>query len=154
MIIRSELKSVKSYLSWPPQPSDLKMAAPLVKQLLPIIINGNIEAVSCQSESLTPNVYLFAQDLIDAVSDGRCLTPKHTLFPLAVKLLTRNVELIRIPNRLGHGVSYTRTLEIDTAFALEKMKIHSLRGVAIQRKYTNMFQLVLFLTTLINRKRL
>ena len=44
-----------------------------------------------------------------------------------MKSLTGNVELIRILNRLGHGVSYTRNLEIDTAFALEKMTIHSLR---------------------------
>ena len=50
------------------------------------------------------------------------------LLPFAVKSLTGNVELT---NRLGHGVSYKRTLEIDTAFALEKMAIHSLIGVAI-----------------------
>ena len=63
IIIRAELKLVKSNLSWPPQPSDLKVAAnvpPLVKQLLTIIINGNIEDVSCQSESLTLRVYSFA----------------------------------------------------------------------------------------------
>ena len=129
MNIRAELKSVKSNLSWPPQPSDLKMAAnvpPLVKQLLTIIINGNIEDVSCQSESLTPRVYSFAQDLIYAFSDERCLTRKHILLPFAVKSLTGNVELIRILNCLGHGVSYTRTLEIDTAFAPEEMAIHSL----------------------------
>lgn len=35
--------------------------------------------------------------------------------------LSGNVELIRIVNRLGHGCSYTRLEEIDTALCIEKM---------------------------------
>ena len=41
--------------------------------------------------------------------------------PFTVKSLTGNVELIKTLNRLGHGVSYSKLLEIDTAFAIQKI---------------------------------
>ena len=41
--------------------------------------------------------------------------------PFTVKSLTGNVELIKTLNRFGHGVSYSKLLEIDTAFAIQKI---------------------------------
>ena len=95
MIIRTDLKSVKSNFLLPPQPSDLKIAAtipPLVKQLLMIIIDGNTEDISCWPESLTSKVYSFDQDLMYLVTDGSCITPNYVLLPFAVKSLIENVE--------------------------------------------------------------
>ena len=50
------------------------------------------------------------------------MTPKHILLPWAIKTLTGNVELIRTMNRLGHGCSYIRLEEIDTALCIEKLE--------------------------------
>ena len=46
---------------------------------------------------------------------GHSKPPKHILLSYGVKTLTENVELIKMLNRLGHGVSYSQ---------LEK-KLHS-----------------------------
>ena len=36
-----------------------------------------------------------------------------------------NVELIKIINRLGHGVSYTKLAGVDTGYAIQKIAINS-----------------------------
>ena len=36
-----------------------------------------------------------------------------------------NVELIKIINRLGHGVSYTKLAEVDTTYAIQKISTNS-----------------------------
>ena len=35
--------------------------------------------------------------------------------------MTGNVELIKIINTFGHGISYTKLAEVDTAYAIEKI---------------------------------
>lgn len=57
-----------------------------------------------------------------AVSRGSCTTPKHILLPWAVKTLTGNVKVIKLLNRLRHGVSYSKLDEIETALCLKKME--------------------------------
>jgi len=47
---------------------------------------------------------------------GKVKTPKHSLLPFATKSLTGSTELIHILNRCGHGVSYSQTEEVDTAY--------------------------------------
>ena len=34
--------------------------------------------------------------------------------------MTGNVELIKIINTFGHGISYTKLAEVDTAYAIQK----------------------------------
>ena len=46
---------------------------------------------------------------------------KHFFLPYAVNILTGNVGIITILNRLGHGVSYSQLEENDTALCLQKM---------------------------------
>ena len=58
--------------------------------------------------------YSFAQDLIYSVTNGRVKTPKSILLPTMVKTLTNNTELIKILNKLGHGVSYSVLMELQT----------------------------------------
>ena len=57
--------------------------------------------------------------------------PKHVLLPFTVKSLTGNVEFIKILNRLGHGVSYSKTLEIDTAVALQNLSLTGTNNVVV-----------------------
>ena len=39
--------------------------------------------------------------------------------------MTGNVEPIKITNRLGHGVSYTKLAEVDPAYAIQKISTNS-----------------------------
>jgi len=57
-----------------------------------------------------------------AVSGGSCTTAKHILLPWAVKTLTGNVEVIKLLNRLRHGVSYSKLEEIETALCFKKIQ--------------------------------
>ena len=45
---------------------------------------------------------------------GRVKTPKSILLPSILKTLTNNTEIINMVNRLGHGISYTLLMEIQT----------------------------------------
>ena len=54
------------------------------------------------------------QDIVYAVSRDRVRTPKNILFPYAIKSFTNNMEMIKITNRLGHGVSYDLLDEFET----------------------------------------
>ena len=65
----------------------------------------------------------FKQDFVDTVSCGQQKPPKHLLLPYAVKTLTGNVELIRILNRLEHGISYIQIAENDTALCLQNLQV-------------------------------
>ena len=61
------------------------------------------------------------QDLLYVINNGQLLTPKHILLPFTVKSLTGNVELVKILNRLGHGVSYSKICEIEAFLASQKI---------------------------------
>ena len=45
--------------------------------------------------------------------------------------MTGNVELIKVLNRFGHGISYSQLEEIDTALCLQKLANGDESGVAI-----------------------
>ena len=62
-----------------------------------------------------------SQDILYAVTNAHVITPKHVLLPWVIKTLSGNVERIRILNRLGHGCSYSRLEENDTALCIEKL---------------------------------
>ncbi|CAG9818898.1 unnamed protein product [Phaedon cochleariae] len=64
-----------------------------------------------------------AQDILYAVSCGEFLTPKHLILPLAINFVTGNVEVIKWLNRLAHGCSVTKLLEIDNAWCIEKQNL-------------------------------
>ena len=60
-----------------------------------------------------------ASDIVYASTSGRVRMPKHILLPFGAKVLTGNVELIHMLNRLGHGIAYSQLLEIETAVAMQ-----------------------------------
>ena len=47
---------------------------------------------------------------------------KHLLLASGIKSLTGNVEIVHILNRLGHSISYSSMLEIDTAIAMQRQE--------------------------------
>ena len=44
------------------------------------------------------------QNILYTVSNDRFLTTKHVILPFTVKSLIGNAALVKIMNRLGHGV--------------------------------------------------
>ena len=67
-------------------------------------------------------VQSIGQDCIYAVSRGNVIPAKHLLLPWGVKSITGNVELIQMLNRLGHGISYLKLEDTDTALCLQKQR--------------------------------
>jgi len=46
-------------------------------------------------------------------------TPKSVLFPSVVKALCNDIEVVKLVNKYGHGVSYDLVEEIETEYALD-----------------------------------
>ena len=63
------------------------------------------------------------QDIIYSASNGRLLTPKSVLLPAVVKSLCNNTEVLRMLNKLGHGISYDSVQEIETEHALDVINV-------------------------------
>lgn len=63
----------------------------------------------------TRRVLSIGRDIIYAVTKGKWITPKHILLGMSVWHLTGRADIVRLLNRFGHCVSYSRLLEILTA---------------------------------------
>ena len=117
MTIRNEVSNLEFTLSWPPTISELNpdyMKLPnLLQHFLSHLLHG--------SSTSTLKTSSLGQDVIYNVQNGRYITTTHLLLPFAIKSMTGNVELIKIINRLGHGMSDTKLAEVDTAYAIQKM---------------------------------
>lgn len=126
--------------TWPPQPEELDqnyitLPGDLTDFVQYLLREDRINrAPSARLQTL---VWSFSQDVVYCVKGGALLTTKHILLPWAVKTLTGNVELIKMLNRLGHGISYSKLMEIDTALCLQKLATEEEDGVALP---TNVFQ--------------
>ena len=46
-------------------------------------------------------------------------TPKSVLFPFVVKVLCNNVDVVKLINKYGNGVSYDLVEEIETLVTLD-----------------------------------
>ena len=75
----------------------------------------------------------FAKDLCYAVTNGDWAMPKHLTLHMAVRHLTGSAEVITILNRYGHGQSYSRTLELETAMDNSFTSSHSVLPRNISR---------------------
>ena len=106
---------------WPPDTEIKNCCVPEpVKSFFCTLLTGDI-GTNSNSERVERLANSFGQNLVFNITNGREKPPKHVLLPFAVKSLTRNVELIQTLNRLGHGVSYSKLEEIDTALRLQKL---------------------------------
>ena len=124
--IREAIRKKESNVSWPPRPSELNDSAVDVPQELNAFLFTLLTGSKDVSESeCHPRVQRliksYAQDIMFGVSRGKIIPPKQVLLPYAVKTLTNNVELVSILNRCGHGISYSKLEEINTALCLQKM---------------------------------
>lgn len=110
--------------SWPPLPSDLYSSHTYIpeqlRSFLRCVISGQ-QSVTSLSPRVQRLIDSVSQDLVYGVTCAKVIPPKHILLPFAVKTLTGNVELIRIINHLGHGISYSKAEEVDTALCLHKL---------------------------------
>ena len=120
--LRSTIKHLEKSKNWTFLPSaltDLQIPECLTKFIFTLITEGILQKNPTQRGLL--HVDSIAQGIVYAVSGGSQVPPNHILLPVAVKPLTGNVELIQILNRLGHGMSYTKVEESETALCLLKI---------------------------------
>ena len=59
--------------------------------------------------------------------------PKHLTLPMTVRHLTGNAEVATILNRYGHGQSYSRTLELETAMCNYVTSFDSILPITVSR---------------------
>lgn len=124
-VIRSLVTDMKPVMAWPPTAEDLdcdsSMVPDLMYNLFAWILSPNViystTRVSDVPSKVHRTVLSLAQDLIHCVGRGRIKTPKHVTLPFTVKSLTGNAELITILNRFGHGLSYSKIEELETALS-------------------------------------
>ena len=113
LVLRDKIiQSIKEQ-TWPPHPQELTDTyiefPDCLVQFLSVLLGGQQSTTTEKTHRLS---FSLGQDIIIAVKNSRVLTPKHILLPWAIKTLTGNVKLIKTLNRLGHGCSYTKLLEI------------------------------------------
>lgn len=126
LFIRDQLKKSQEQanLGWPPQPQQLDKdylpLTPFITAFLKTLVAGDTDKPL--TSRVNRFIYSVYQDCLFAVSGGFCATAKHILLPWAVKTLTGNVEVIKLLNRLGHGVSYSKLEEIETELCLQKLQ--------------------------------
>ena len=117
VIIRSEVSQLKNNMSWPPKVSELNTDMVRIPNLLQHFLSYLLHGPSKPSLKTSS----IGQDIIYCVLSGQFITSKHILLPFAIKSMTGNAELIKIINRLEHGVSYTKLAEVDTAYAIQRI---------------------------------
>lgn len=123
LCIRSEIKEQCKASIWPCHPSDVDTTFPvpaLLERFLLGILLGKDRSKN-PSGRVKLLVESFSQDIVYAITRGRCKPPKHILLPHAVQSLTGNVEVIATLSKLGHAVSYSHLEENDTALCLQKL---------------------------------
>lgn len=132
--LRSQIKTSCTSQEWPVDPSSIndeytKVPTPL-QDFFEMLLSGdtNCKDLSGRVKRLANS---YACDCIYGVSVGKHKTAKHILLPWAVKSLTGNVELIKILNRFGHGISYSQMEELDTELCLKKLDEEEEKGVAL-----------------------
>ena len=122
--LRNVILDIKWTFPWPILPSDLSVDQFPVPGCLHRFLMGLLTSNSDMTNP-SPRVKMliesFSQDLIYAVTCGKTKPPKQILLSYGVKTLTGNVEVIRMLNRFGHGVSYSQLEENDTALCLQKL---------------------------------
>jgi len=133
--IRLAIKEGTKPTPWPHHPSDASSDVnlsipPQLERFLIGLLTGDPN-VKSPAHRISTLVQSISQDIIYAVTCGKHKPPKHLLLPYAVKTLTGNVEIIRMLNKFGHGVSYSQLEENDTALCLQKLATSLNRSVVL-----------------------
>ncbi|KAG1659185.1 hypothetical protein GQR58_022660 [Nymphon striatum] len=134
LLIRIAIQNYKTKMPWPPKPSDMcdvqRYIPHPLQNFMNILLAGKQEPKSI-AEKKQRLINSFCQDIVYGVSNGHMVMPKHVLLPFAVKTLTGNVEVINSLNRLGHGISYSKVEDVDTALCLQKLATGTNVGIAL-----------------------
>lgn len=129
--LREQIKKIKPK-PWPPHPAELNSDYAKVPEsleaFLKLLLHGETHKETQKLERLVQSI---GQDCIYAVSGGKVVPAKHILLPWGLKSLTGNVELIKMLNRLGHGISYSKLEELDTALCLQKQMKEADQGIIL-----------------------
>ena len=120
-LIRNEIKTSNYRMPRPPSTHDLNVNNFIPPFSLNLFLTNLITSEEV-NERTSRLISSFNQDIFFIVHCGKILTPKSILLPLHIKSLCNNKELITIVSRLGHGVSYTKLLEISTEVAYSKIE--------------------------------
>ena len=133
--VRLAIKEGTKPTPWPYHPSnassDVNLSIPpQLERFLIGLLTGDPK-VKSPAHRISTLVQSISQDIIYAVTCGKHKPPKHLLLPYAVKTLTGNVEIIRMLNKFGHGVSYSQLEENDTALCLQKLATSLNRSVVL-----------------------
>ena len=89
-----------------------------LERFLTVLLEGSLLE---PSEKTKRHVHSLGQDILFSISKGSLQPPKHVVLANAVRSLTGNVEIITILNRLGHAISYSKLLEIETSLCMLKL---------------------------------
>ena len=103
----------------------------LLPKYLTDFLNALLGRESAKSPPPSRIDRLIAKDCMYAITTGRQKPAKHILLPWVVKMLTGNVELMKILNRLVHGILYTQMKEIYTALCLQKLAATDEEDIAL-----------------------
>lgn len=129
--LRGQIKEMKPK-HWPPNPAELNPGYVEVPEslemFLKLLLHGETQKGTQKMERVVQTI---GHDCIYAVSRGKVIPAKHILLPWGVKSLTGNVELIKILNHLGYGISYSKLEEIDTALCLQKQRKEADQGIVL-----------------------
>ena len=109
-------------MSWPPKENDIlpNKVSQYIPKLLDVFCNTLLSSQSSASENsrIMRLKNSIAQDIVYCVSGGKTKTPQSVLFSTVVKSLCNNVEVVKLINNYGHGISYNLIEEIETEHAL------------------------------------
>ena len=138
--VRSTIKEAKRDFSWPPAPECLNesnMKVPnLACNMLAWMLTDSCEFsdevdFKVSTDEITHRRILpIWQDMIFTASKGLVKPPKHIALAVPAKSMTDSSELVTLLNRLGHGISYTKLEEYETAIA-EKQIARQQDGIVL-----------------------
>ena len=125
-------------MPWPPEEKDLgsNNVAEYFPELLDIfctiLLSGQaLDRDKSKSDRVVRLKNSLTQDIVYSVSNGAIKTPKSVLFPVVVKVLCNNTELVKLIKKCGHEIGYNLIGEIETEFALKVINEQALNRVLI-----------------------
>ena len=117
----------KWYDQWPPLSSDMsgnkerKVVPPLLFNFVAWMLGFSTDPEEATfvdvDERVSPKLFSVCQDLIFIGSRGKYQTPKSLALATAVRQMSGCSGLITVLNGLGHCVSLSSTMSLDTALA-------------------------------------
>ena len=126
--LRNKIQEMTTFFeNWPPTSTDFSMEK--VKSFIPPLLFNFLAWVTNKSEDPETEIYVklptsdehsilsIAQDLVYCTHRGRKPTPKAMALGMAVRQLTGSEKLINLLSGLGHCVSHSSVLRLDSSLA-------------------------------------